>query len=243
MELGHLLTGRIALEYPVDYGWQEDFFSFLEDVGFDSHGYIQKDELKEYKKEEAAIYLTYHESSVSAEEIKKLGTFLRHTEPVLWREDDGAEYRTSLYQLNGKLYELEPNLESKYHEMLDVYEDTLWTWEETLSEEQWHEYLNGELMIPYEIQHIKPNPKDYKKVFKVWEAEERVDTHYYFDNGTFILRPYYWGSSDELLNKPNFEYKDIKIQWYKYFGRDTYSNKKLTKKEFDDILNECRKSI
>ena len=243
MEMGNLLSGRELLPYRVDSDWQEDFFSFLEDTGFDSHGYIQNDKLKKYEKEDNGTYLTYKDTSVSVEEIKKLGTFLRYNEAVLWQEDDGAEYRSSLYKYNGKLYELEPTLENKYYEMLDVYEDTLWTWEETLSEEQWQEYLNGELMIPYEIQHINPNPKDYKKVFKVWEAEERLDTHYYFDNGTFVVRPYYWGYAGDLMNKPNFEYKDTKIQWYKYFGRDTYSNKKLTKKEFDNILNECRKSI
>ena len=243
IEMGNLLFGNSRGEYQIPRDWQEYFGSFLENVGFDYCGYIRKDELKKYRKEDEGTYLVYKNCNVSAEEIKKLGTFLRYDEPVLWREDDGAEYRVLIYQLNSKMYSIVPDLESKYLEMQEAYDDALSTWEETLSEEQFDKYIDGKIMIPYEIQHIEPNPKDYSKVFNVQEVEERISTNPYFDNGTFIVRPYYWGYSDEILNKPNFVYKDLEIKWYKYPLRDAYCNKNISFEKFKEIVCECEKSI
>jgi len=44
---------------------------------------------------------------------------------------------------------------------------------------------------------------------------------------------------------PNFFYKPtgLSIQWYKYPGRDSYSNKKITNEEFLEIINKCKKSV
>lgn len=66
-----------------------------------------------------------------------------------------------------------------------------------------------------------------------------------FENEVFIVNPYYWGDDEETMEEHNFIYKptDYTIDWYKYPLRDSYANKKLTFKEFEDILEECKKSI
>lgn len=66
-----------------------------------------------------------------------------------------------------------------------------------------------------------------------------------FENDTFILRPYYWGESDEVINLSNFVYKpkNIEICWYKYPLRGAYSNVELTFDEFKDIISDCDKSV
>ena len=44
---------------------------------------------------------------------------------------------------------------------------------------------------------------------------------------------------------PNFHYKptNFQIQWYKYPLRDSYSNKKITLREFKKMIDECINSI
>lgn len=50
---------------------------------------------------------------------------------------------------------------------------------------------------------------------------------------------------DCLTEKPNFHYKpvDLKIKWYKYPFRDSYSNIPFTYKEFRKIITQCVKSL
>jgi len=51
--------------------------------------------------------------------------------------------------------------------------------------------------------------------------------------------------SDCLLVKPNFHYKptDFQIQWYKYPFRDSYTNHKITLRDFINIIDECLVSL
>lgn len=66
-----------------------------------------------------------------------------------------------------------------------------------------------------------------------------------FENDTFIINPYYWGDDESIMQEHNFIYKPTgyEIDWYKYPLRDSYANKKVTFKEFKEILNECKKSV
>lgn len=71
------------------------------------------------------------------------------------------------------------------------------------------------------------------------------DYVYVFNNGTFEIRPYYWGNDEKLTNKANFVYMpdNIEISWYKYALRDAYSNKQLTFEYFCRMLKTCAKSL
>lgn len=63
----------------------------------------------------------------------------------------------------------------------------------------------------------------------------------------FALRAYDWSwDSDDEADydpEPNFEWRDVKIWWYKYCGRGMYANKELTPQEASDMLIECLKSV
>lgn len=67
----------------------------------------------------------------------------------------------------------------------------------------------------------------------------------YFENDTFIIRPYYWGDDDDIVTYPNFVYKptNFQLSWYKYPLRDSYMNQDITKQELDSIMMSCAKSI
>lgn len=66
-----------------------------------------------------------------------------------------------------------------------------------------------------------------------------------YDNGTFLIRPYYWGDDAKVMFLPNFIYypTDLRINWYKYPLRDAYSNRLFTREEFIKILKDCEGSM
>jgi hypothetical protein len=76
---------------------------------------------------------------------------------------------------------------------------------------------------------------------------EHLSGHKYplFNNGTFLVFGYYWGDDEALSKISNFIYlpSGYELSWYKYALRDSYANQNLSKKDFLNILDECRKSI
>ena len=72
-----------------------------------------------------------------------------------------------------------------------------------------------------------------------------------FENDVFAMHPYYWGycecedehDEDCPVIQPNFYHKSsgLKIWWYKYALRDSYSNQKLA--NFAEIIDECIESL
>ena len=68
---------------------------------------------------------------------------------------------------------------------------------------------------------------------------------WYFENEVFVLRPYYWGEDENIVEKPYFLYKQtgLQITWYKYPLRDAYSNKKLELESFKAMLADCTVSL
>lgn len=66
-----------------------------------------------------------------------------------------------------------------------------------------------------------------------------------FENDIFAINPYYWGEDENIMREPNFIYKPtgLTIDWYKYPLRDSYSNKKITFEELNEILKKCKESI
>ena len=57
----------------------------------------------------------------------------------------------------------------------------------------------------------------------------------------FIVRAYDWSEPDEY--EPNFEWRDVKIWWYKGLGRGTYANQELSPELINGMLNDCLNSI
>ena len=62
-----------------------------------------------------------------------------------------------------------------------------------------------------------------------------------FKNSVFEVEAYSW--DDEYEQPYNFKWKDIEISWYKYLGRDTTINKKITPEEAVKMFNECIESL
>ena len=64
----------------------------------------------------------------------------------------------------------------------------------------------------------------------------------YFENDTYIVKPYDWSIDDN--NDWHFYHKPsgLKIQWYKYPLRSPMWNMELTHEQFLDVLDDCRSS-
>lgn len=61
-----------------------------------------------------------------------------------------------------------------------------------------------------------------------------------FKNDVFEVQAYDWGNDDQPYN---FKYKDFEVKWYKYLGRCTEQNRKISKLELDNMLYECILSL
>ena len=61
------------------------------------------------------------------------------------------------------------------------------------------------------------------------------------------INPYWWGDDDNdfEIEKPNFFYKptDLKISWYKYPMRDSYSNKPLEEININEMFDKIKAHI
>ena len=62
-----------------------------------------------------------------------------------------------------------------------------------------------------------------------------------FKNDVFEVQAYNW--DDEISQDYNFKWKDVKISWYKYLGRDTTINALISTYEAKEMFNDCLKSI
>ena len=101
------------------------------------------------------------------------------------------------------------------------------------------------------IYHVEPR-EDYQEAFVEFLFNNGFDGYGYrdvkernFENGTFIIRPYYWGEDEDIAALPNFVYKPtgLEISWYKYPMRDAYSNQDIDIDTFKQIIAECAKSL
>lgn len=86
--------------------------------------------------------------------------------------------------------------------------------------------------------------EELERKYTKTELDEEYHVHF-FENELFVIRPYYWGDSEEFMKKHNFIYKpdNLEIDWYKYPLRDSYSNKQLVFEDFYRILQKCAKSL
>ena len=62
-----------------------------------------------------------------------------------------------------------------------------------------------------------------------------------FFNKVFQAQAYDW--NEDIEQQFNFKYKDVKISWYKYLGRDTTINKEITPEEAVHMFNDCINSL
>lgn len=58
---------------------------------------------------------------------------------------------------------------------------------------------------------------------------------------TFKIRAFDWSDPEEY--EPNFQWRDYKVNWYKYLGRGTTANRPITPNEIAEMLDECLKAI
>ena len=98
-------------------------------------------------------------------------------------------------------------------------------------------------------------PQNFMKDKSVWEALLKKagldfygssdDDSEFFENDVFIIRPYYWGNDEKLMDLSNFVYKPegFEINWYKYPFRDSYMNKNYSVKEVEETFRKCLMSL
>ena len=53
----------------------------------------------------------------------------------------------------------------------------------------------------------------------------------------FTVYAYSW--REDIPQEYNFAWRDVRVSWYKYFGRGTTINREMTVKEIREMLHEC----
>ena len=88
----------------------------------------------------------------------------------------------------------------------------------------------------------KPMIEMERAVNQILWYECMGDVDEYFENDTYIAKPYDWSEYDN--NDWHFYHKPsgLKIQWYKYPLRGAMWNMELTHEQFLDVLYDCRSS-
>ena len=76
--------------------------------------------------------------------------------------------------------------------------------------------IESELTRCYENKHQTP----YASPFK---SSPLSDPQTY-SNGYITIRPYYWGSDDDMARLPNLECEELQVSWYKHSHRGSTSS-------------------
>ncbi len=90
------------------------------------------------------------------------------------------------------------------------------------------EYLEHELWLNYEQDHSDRFASPFR------------NTSQKFKNDVFEVIAYDWSDNPQPYN---FKYSDVKISWYKYLGRGTSINKKLSPAQAVRMFEACLESI
>jgi hypothetical protein len=61
-----------------------------------------------------------------------------------------------------------------------------------------------------------------------------------YTNETFRVVAYSWGSDEQPFN---FAWRDLRISWYKYFGRGMSANLEITPDLASECLTDCLRSL
>ena len=66
-----------------------------------------------------------------------------------------------------------------------------------------------------------------------------------YSNDTFSVMAYYWGDDDDLIQQPNFKYKDIEIRWYKHSNRgmSVTTQHPISYEDLVIMVNDCVESL
>lgn len=68
-----------------------------------------------------------------------------------------------------------------------------------------------------------------------------------FECDTFKLRSYCWCDGSMAGHgggcPPNFEWRDLRVRWYKYLGRGDSQNRYVSGAEFEQLRRECFAAI
>lgn len=231
IELGNLLYGNSRGEYQVPRDWQDEFVDFLVKNGFDSRGYIVDAELTSFAEEETCIDKIYMKSVLPAHYVREHGTFIKEVEEVKCYEVDGVEFG------------IVKDFTDEFKRREDTYYDLMAEQFEQIAGYDFDDDTFEAYLKEHESDRPIPTPRDYIEL--VYESSESKSSHAIFNNGTFIVRPYYWGDSESIAQLPNFVHipSGLEISWYKYPLRNSYCNKDISFKNVEEILADCAESL
>ena len=218
IEIGNLLFGHSRGNFVIDRKEFGDIFlNFLESAGFDFYGFPCR-KLEDFVKVEDGKARKFKPCHISPEELRIKGKHVKSEE--MWLD---------YYELDGNTYCISGHGGKEF-------EKAWYEWFDSFPED------DANLDSHYEKE---PSEEDYPMEFTVHLVEDYIEHNHYFDNGSFLIRPYYWGESEEIKDKPNFVFHEtgLEISWYKYPLRDSYCNYEIDSEELKNILNKCLKSL
>ena len=244
-ELGVFINDGHFGPFSINKEIYQKIFSELLEGNFDIYGRIENDALLKFQKTETGIAYTVEYSIDDQDlisEILDCGEYI------------SSDSEGEIYDFNGNYYSVSYVVDDKYFS-----DWTKWSMKIDEEFEKFCENQNinsnydesGELydffsenVLP-QLNLEEPRESDYDHYYNAFRLNKIEETSTFFENNVFVLRPYYLGISDEIAEKPNFEYKptDFKLKCYKYFTRGVTCNKEITKNDFKDIVKNCISSL
>lgn len=102
--------------------------------------------------------------------------------------------------------------------------------------------MNNTILIKAVLNEIR---KELDRLY--WNKYQRVmqspfdNTGNTYSNDVFTVRAYYWGDDCGEALKPNFEYKDFRVYWYKHSNRGVgiKYDKPITAEFLSQMLDDC----
>lgn len=244
-ELGVFINDGHFGPFSIDREVSQEIFFELLDGNFDVYGNIENDTLLKFQKTETGIAYTVEyriDDQDLISEILDSGEYIS--------TDSGGE----IYDFNGNYYSVSSVVDDEY------FSD--WTNWSTKIDEEFERFCDDQdidsnsdesgKLYDFFLENVlpqlnleEPKESDYNNYYEAFRLNKIEETSTFFENDVFVLRPYYWGLSNEIAEKPNFEYKptDFKLKCYKYFMRGATCNKEITKDEFRDIVKNCISSL
>lgn len=244
-ELGVFINDGHFGPFSITKDIYQEIFSELLEGNFDICGNIENDALLKFQKTETGIAYTVEyriDDQNLISEILGSGEYI------------SSDSKGEIYDFNGNYYSVYSMIDDKY------FSD--WTnWSMKIDEEferfcddqdidsnsdesgELYDFFSENILPQLNLE--EPKESDYNHYYNAFRLTKIEETSTFFENDVFILRPYYWGLSEEIAEKPNFEYKptDFKLKCYKHFMRGVTCNKEITNDDFRDIVKNCISSL
>ena len=223
MELGNLVMGHASIDnYSIDRGkYQEVFSAVLKYMGFSNYGNFEETEISDDFDKEVRSRIDKH------------GKYENETFSIFpyWWGDCECDYEKWSEEWDKK----HTHQSTCYCEELKVMEERKGEASRKITDKG----INTMDLSGLTLEEARPLLKKHGLPEQGWGVH--CDCNYQMNWNSALMERGETHTKECPMSFPNFVYKptDLRIEWYKYPFRDSYSNRKFTAEEFLEMMTNC----